>query len=172
MSLSTSVRDAAGVTLQLGKPGFTNGTTSTYSIGTAFNYAIKGKAYNKGTATNAATPTTDGNTGAAATIPAGSSTACYGSVFVWGVNSSGTVSAYQGTVERTTIAADGANATFLVAPQFPSIPDGICPFAYSVVKVGSSGAAFTLGTTSLASGSNISVAHQDIVALPAAPQVS
>lgn len=159
--------DAGGVTMNFGLPGLTAGTTTTYTIGTAFVHAIKGKSNSKGTASNATTPTTDGNTGAAFTaVPAGSSSACYGCVFVWAVNLSDTVTVYQGTITPTTIAADGANTSFIVNPQFPSIPDTVCPFAYTVVRVGSSGAAFTMGSTSLASGSNIYVAHQDIASLP------
>lgn len=159
--------DAGGLTAQFGKPGLTNGTTTTYTIGATFAYAIKGLSYSKGSGSNATTPTTDGNTGAAfVAVPAGSSSACYGAVFVWAVNSGGTVSVYQGTTAATTIAADGANTAFITNPQFPSIPDTVCPFAYTIVRVGSSGAAFTMGSTALASGSNIYVAHQDIAALP------
>lgn len=159
--------DAAGITCNFGLPGLTNGTTTTYTIGANFVHAIKGKTNTKGSGSNTATPTTDGNTGAAfVAVPAGSSTACYGCVFVWGVNLSDTVTVYQGTITETTIAADGANTSFKVNPQFPSIPADVCPFAYTVVRVGSSGSAFTMGSTSLASGSNIYVAHQDIAQLP------
>lgn len=164
----TGHTDAAGITANFGVPGFVAGTTTTYTIGTAFNFAIKGKAYNKATASNAATPTTDGNT-AAAFVQVGLSK---GSVFVFGVNSSGTVSAYQGSIESLTADADGANAKFLQAPQFPAIPDGICPFGYLVVKVGASGTAFTLGTSNLAAVSNVSKAFVDISALPSTLQVS
>lgn len=159
--------DLAGITCNFGIPGLTNGTTTTYTIGAAFIHAIRGKINSKGTGSNVATPTTDGNTGAAfVAVPAGSSSACYGCVFVWCVNLSDTVTVYQGTITETTIAADGANTSFKVNPSFPNIPADVCPFAYTIVRVGSSGAAFTMGGTSLASGSNIYVAHQDIAALP------
>ena len=48
----------------------------------------------------------------------------------------------QGTIEVLDGAADGANANFVGAlPQFPVVPDNLCPFGYYVVKVGASGAA-------------------------------
>jgi hypothetical protein len=164
----TDAVHAAGLTLQLGKPGLVAGTTTTYTIGTAFTYAIRGKAYSKGTATNAATPTTDGNTGAAFVAL----TVGKGSVFVFGVNAAGTVSAYQGSVEDLTAAADGANASFERAPQLPAIPGTVCPFGYLVVKVGDSGTTWTFGSSNMSGVSNVSYAFQDIVALPDRPQVS
>lgn len=156
------------------KAGLTNGTTTTFSFtANPLEYAIRGKFYSKATQTNAATPTTDGNTGAAfVAIPAGTSTAAYGGVFVWAYDTSGNVKVYQGQTQATDLAADGANTKFVVSPQFPAIPDNVAPFAYTVVKVGTSGAAFTMGSTSLASGSNISVTHVDINTLPDRPQVS
>lgn len=155
------------------KPGLTNGTTTTFSFtANPLQYVIKGKFYSKATQTNAATPTTDGNTGAAfLPVPAGSASAAYGCVFVWAYDAAGNVKVYQGQIQATDLAADGANTKFIVAPQFPAIPDTVCPFGYSVVKVGTSGAAFTMGGTSLVSGSNISVTHVDISMLPDRPQV-
>lgn len=162
------------LTACMNKAGLTNGTGTSFSFtANPLQYAIRGKFYSKATQTNTATPTTDGNTGAAFTaVPAGTSTAAYGCVFVWAYDASGNVKVYQGTIQATDLAADGANTKFIQAPQFPQVPDSVCPFGYSVVKVGTSGSAFTMGSTSLASGSNISVAHQDIATLPDRPQVA
>ena len=156
------------------KAGLTNGTTTTFSFtANPLLFAIKGKFYSKATVTNGTTPTTDGNTGAAFTaIPAGTSTAAYGCVYVWAYDKDGNVKVYQGQTQATDLAADGANTKFVTAPQFPAIPDTVAPFGYSVVKVGTSGAAFTMGGTSLASGSNISVTHVDLATLPDRPQVA
>lgn len=165
----------APLTYTANKAGLTNGTTTTFSFtANPLQYVINGKFYSKATQTNTATPTTDGNTGVAfLPVPAGSASACYGCAFVWGYDAGGNVKVYQGPITAlTTIAADGANCAFGLAPAFPSVPGGVVPFGYSIVKVGSSGAAFTMGSTSLASGSNISVAHQDVSTLPDRPQVA
>jgi hypothetical protein len=164
----------APVTLTTKKAGLTNGTGTSFSFtANPLEYLIKGKFYSKVAQTNTGTPATDGNTGAAFTaIPAGTSTAAYGSVYVWAYDAAGNVKLYQGTIAATDLAADGANARFIAAPAFPSIPDNVSVFGYTVVKVGTSGAAFTPGSNSLASGSNISVTHVDVGALPDRPQVA
>lgn len=160
----------APLTYTANKAGLTNGTTTTFSFtANPLQYVINGKFYSKATQTNAATPTTDGNTGVAF-LPV---SAGYGCAYVWAYDASGAVKVYQGPITAlTTIAADGANCAFGLAPAFPSVPGNAAPFGYTIVKVGSSGAAHTMGSTSLASGSNISVAHQDVSTLPDRPQVA
>ena len=156
-------------TLTLNKAGLAEGTTTTFSTtANPLLYAIKSKAYSLATKTNATTPTTDARTGAAfVSVPAN-----YGSVYVWGVDAAGTVKVYQGGVEKLDGAADGADAKFVIAPQLPPIPDNVAIFAYTVVKVGASGSAFSFGSVALKSASNIGVAHQDVIALPERPQVA
>lgn len=153
----------APLTANFGKPGLTNGTTTTYTIATAFNYAIRGKSYNKGTASNATTPTTDIVTGAAFVAqPIG-----YGCVYLWLVNSAGTVAVAQGTQ----VALDVTGA-FINLPQFPAVPDGYCPFAYEVVRLAPSTATtpavatWTMGTNNQSSVTGVTFAFQDISTLP------
>lgn len=164
----------SGAVLTMSKAGLTNGSTTTFSFtANPLYYIIDGRWYSKATQTNATTPTTDGNSGAAFTaIPAGTSTAAYGGVFVWGINSAGTIKVYQGGIGKLSLAADGANCAFASPVTYPSVPGDVAVFGVTVVKVGTSGAAFTMGSTSLASGSNIAVSHFDIGCLPGACPLS
>ena len=152
----------APITANFGVPGLAAGTTTTYTITTAFNYAIRGKSYNKGTASNAATPTTDVNTLVAFTAQA-IGTGC---VYLWLVNSSGTVAVAQGTT--VTLDATGA---FVNLPQFPAIPDGYCPFAYEVVRLAPSTATtpavatWTMGVNNQSSVTGVTYARADISTL-------
>lgn len=135
---------SAPVTQAFGTAGLAAGTTTTYTLAPSpapLPFAIRSKTYTKAAVTNAATPTTDLQTGVAfKPVPVGS-----GSVFVWGVNASGAVGVAQGSIE----ALDVSN-NFILAPQQPALPDTYCPIAYLTVKVGSTGAAWTLGTSNLA----------------------
>ena len=159
--------DYSGVTMQTGNPGLIAGTTTTYTIATAFNYAIRGKSRTKATATNAATPTTDANTAAAFTAL----TASKGCVFVWMVNAAGTVSVAQGPIFALSGETDCANASFSSSTQWPNIPATACPFGYEVVKVGASGANWTMGSSNQASVANVSIVFEQAMTLPDRPQV-
>ena len=103
----------------------------------------------------------------------------YGSVFVLCYDGSSTTAAtaikvVQGSITQLDgSSADGAVAKFILAPQFPVIPDTLCPFAYVVVKVGSGGAAWTFGASNLAGPpSNVGIAFQNVMTLPGNPQVA
>lgn len=152
------------LTLALQKAGLAAGTTTTLTIGTTTPYSIGGKAYSKASVSNTATPTTDATTGAAfVAVPVN-----YGCAFVIGVDSSGAVKVSQGGLQ----ALDSSGA-FVNAPQFPMVPDTVCPLGYLITKVGSTGAAWTFGSSNLA-GPPTGVTHTfvDCITLPGRPQVS
>lgn len=149
-------------TTKAGLTGISGGAT-TYSTGAdAIKFAIDGKAYSKAQVSGGATPTTDGNTGAGITL-----TANNGTVVVWGLNASGTVSVYQGSEESLDSAGD-----FIVAPQFPRLPDTVAPFAYTIHKAGST----TVGTwdfgTDNWNATGMTHTVVDVMQLPSRPQVS
>lgn len=139
------------------------GTTTTYSTTGTTLYCIGGKAYSKAAVTNGATPTTDATT-AAAFVAVGAN---YGSVFVFGYDSSGTIKVSQGSV----VALDASGA-FILAPQFPAIPDSVCPFGYLVIKAGSTASNWTFGSSNLSGATGITYTFVDVMTLPARPQVS
>lgn len=134
------------------------GAATTYTA-TQFSFAIDGKVYLKATASGAATPTTEAASGTLVLATG------YGTVIVWTVNSSGTVALYRGETQ----ALDAGN-NFVDAPEFPALPDTVCPFAYTVHK-NYSGSNFTIGTTNW---NTASTAHatQNVIYLPSRPQIS
>ena len=148
------------------------GTTTTFSTTGATLYAIKGIAYTTSAAANAATPTTDARTGAAfVQVPLG-----YGSVFVFCYDGSSTTAAtaikvVQGSIEVLDNGAstDGSAGFAKNAPAFPAIPDNLCPFGYLVVKVGTSGTAFTFGVSNLATVSNVVKSFKSVMTMPPRP---
>lgn len=165
---------AANSTFATGKAGLAAGTTTTITIANQTDYAIGGKAYRKATATNAATPTTDALTGAAfLPVPVGSATAGgYGCVFVVGLDSSGAIKVIQGEITRTDTVAV-ASSKFIDAPEFPTVPDTVCPIGYIITRTDSTASAWTFGSSNLA-GPPTGVVHTfvDCMVLPSRPQVS
>lgn len=153
----------------LGKAGLTglSGAATTYSIGTAIVFALAGKALSKATAAGAATPTTDFVTGNPITVVAGKGTAV-----LWCLDAAGTVRAVQGSTELL----DAANNFQFAAPQFPSVPDTLVPFAYSIHKGGNVPGALLAGTWTFGV-SNWNTANtfhtvNDLIAIPNRPQIA
>jgi membrane peptidoglycan carboxypeptidase len=140
------------------------GTTTTISTTGSTHYSIKGKSYIKTAITNGATPTTDATTGAAFV----GITANQGTVVVIGFDSSGAVKASQGAVQ----ALDSAG-NFVVAPQFPGVPDSVCPVGYIVLKGGSTlSGTFTFGSSNLSGVTGMTYTFVSVFTLPARPQVA
>ena len=146
------------------KAGLAAGTTTTYSTTGATVYAIKGKAYSKAAATNAATPTTDHTTGTAF-VPVAAN---QGSVFVFSYDASGSVRVSQGQVRSLD---DAGN--FIHSPQFPAIPDTDCPFGYLIVKAGATAVGnWVFGTNNLSGVTGLTYSFVDVMTLPDRPQVA
>jgi hypothetical protein len=146
-----------------------SGAATTFSTTGATLYCIKGKAYTTSAAASAATPTSDAALGT--TFAANTLAANQGTVFVWCYDGSSTTAATAIKVCQGTEEALDALGAFINAPQFPGIPDTLAPFAYTVVKNGSTGSAWTFGTSNW-NATGITLAHQDVMTLPARPQVS
>ena len=109
------------------------GAETVYDTTVTIQFAIKGKMGTARTAVADGVTETTGNTSAAGITL----TANKGRVVVWGVIAAGTVK-----VEEGPIASLDSAGNFIDAPQFPSIPDAFCPFAYQVIKADST----TVGT--------------------------
>lgn len=153
------------VTGCLSKVTLAAGTTTTISTTGTTTYAIKSKAYTKAAITNGATPTTDALTGSAFT----GITANQGTVVVIGLDSSGAIKAAQGSVESLDVSGN-----FIRAPQFPLIPDTVCPIGYIVLKGGSTlSGTWTFGSSNLSSVTGMTYTFVDVLlGLPERPQVS
>jgi len=147
------------------KAGLTgiSGAATTFSTGaTTLQYAVLGKAATKATVTAGASPTTDAVTGNAITLVPNK-----GMVVVWCLDLPGNVKVVAGP------AADLDSAgNFKVYPQFPGVPDTLCPFAYHVIKAGST----TVGTWTFGSSNwnatGLSHTVVDVLVQPARPQIS
>lgn len=148
------------LTAAFGAGGVTAGTTTTTSVAAAVPFAIKGRMYSKAIAANGATPTTDAVTGAAFT-PVGLNKAC---IFVICLDASGALKIVQGQ----TVGYSDAGV-YETAPQFPAIPDNLCPIALEAVKVISTGSAWTMGVSNQAAQTGITKTFADICTLPDRP---
>lgn len=149
------------------------GAETVHDTTALLNFCINGKAYTKsGTNADQATPTADYNTGAAfpALVGGASVTGAYGSgaCVVWAYNSSGTVKCMMGPAQ----ALDSAGA-FIVAPQFPAVPDDVCPFAYQILKAGAtaSATAIIFGTANW-NATGFTQAIVNVLQLPDRPQTA
>lgn len=152
------------LTVAFGKAGVVAGTTTTTTVTTTVPTAIKGKAYAGITAAaNGTTPTTDALTGAAF-VAVGLNKAC---VFVFCADTSNALKCVQG--EIVNYSEDGV---FERAPQFPPIPDTLCPIAYELVKIISTGSAWTMGVSNQATQTGITKVFVDVCTLPDRPQTS
>jgi hypothetical protein len=142
------------------KAGLAVGTTTTTTTANTSLYCINGRAYTAAGASNAATPTTDSNTGAAFTA-IGLNKA---GVFVIGLDASGNLKIVQGeTVDYSDAGA------YSKAPSLPAIPDNFCPIGLEFVKVISTGSAWTMGVSNQAAQTGITKTFADVMVLPGRP---
>ena len=152
------------LTLCLAKAGLAAGTTNTLSTTAALTYGIKGKAYSKAAITNGATPTIDAASGAAF-VPIAAN---QGTVIVLALDANGNLNAAQGQVQALDVAGN-----FILAPQLPDVPDTVCPIGYIVLKAGATLAgSWQFGTGNLSGVAGMSYAFQDLIGMPARPQVA
>lgn len=153
-----------GEALHCVKAGLTgiSGAATTFSTGAAaLMYSVAGKAATKAQVSGGATPTTDGVTGAAITLAIN-----FGMVVVWAIDLAGNIKVVAGQ----TVPLD-TQGNLLLAPQWPAIPDTLAPFAYHLMKNGSTGSLFTFGVTNWNSTGMTHVV-QDVLVLPDRPQTS
>lgn len=147
------------------------GAETVHDTTVLLNFCINGKAYTKsGTNADQATPTTDATDGVAFSDASktltGTTTGGQGTVVVWSYNSSGTVKCSMGSRESL-----DASGNFLQRPQFPAIPDTLCPFAYMVLKHYGTASTVTFGTSNW-NATGFSNAIVNVLVLPDRPQVS
>lgn len=141
------------------------GAETVYDTTVTIVFTVDGKLKSKTAVTDGATPTTDGNTSAAFTAVGPDKV----SVFVWGLNASGTVSLYQGSIESV----DGDTDVAKIYPQFPAIPNDITPFAYTIYQTtGASAAAGLTPGTSNWNATGLTATHVNISTLPTRPQIA
>ena len=157
-------------TMNFANVNLTLPSTSLYSTTVTSSCSFKGKAGTALTAqTTQATPTTDGVTGAAFVALA----ANQATVLVFGVSSGGAIKMCQGSIVDTDVGVTTTAGAFRLYPQFPTLPDSICPVAYALVRTSPTGSSFTAGTTQwAASGITTSTVVNILGGLPDRPQSS
>ncbi|HJY33767.1 MAG TPA: hypothetical protein VJ260_02895 [Vicinamibacterales bacterium] len=154
-----------GINACLAKAGLTglSGAATTFTTANALVYAIGGKAYAKAAVAGGASPVVDGVTGLPITLVANK-----GTVIVWALDAAGTVFAVQGSTEALLPSGN----FMLAAPQFPSMPDTLTPFAYSITKAGATAVGtWTFGVSNW-NATGMSHVAQDVIVLPVRPQTA
>lgn len=153
------------LTLALAKATLAAGTTVTLSTTGTLHFAIKGKAYSHAALSNQTTLSVLDAVTAAAPAPILVST---GAIMVVGFNAAGTMLLALGPA-----AAIGGDGKFITAPQFPVMPDTMCPFGYIVIKLDSTASTWTSGVSSYAAApTGVTYTYVDVITLPARPQVA
>lgn len=138
------------------------GAETLHDTTVTINYVIEGKIKTKTAITDGATPTTDAVTGSAFVAL----TASKGCIFVWCLNSAGDVKVVQGPITDL-----DASENFIVAPQFPNIPEDLVPFAYMVAKAADTAGTITFGSSNW-NATGFTNAIVNVAMLPRRPQNS
>lgn len=138
------------------------GAETVHDTTAVIQYCLDGKAKSKAAITDGATPTTDVVTGSAITLTAGK-----GTVVVWCLDTSGAVKAIKGTTQNW----DGT--AWDSYPQFPTIDlETYCPFAYQILKGGSTlSGTWTFGVSNW-NATGLSSAITNVQTLPSRPKGS
>jgi len=152
-----------GVTAFLGKAALTGisgaATTNSSSAGV---FALRGKAITHAADSGVATPTTDAVTAAAITL-----TANQARIVVFCLTAADAVALVAGEV----VSLDSAGA-FLDAPEFPQIPDTLCPMAYVIAKGGATlSGTFTVGSSNW-NTTGMTYVVTDVFGMPDRPQTA
>ena len=160
----TGQLENAGLTMSLMHAALAAGTTSTVSTTGTTHYAIRGLTYTKAALTNAATPTVDIVDGLAFTpLIANQAT-----VFVLGYDAGGNLRAGQGSIEPV-----DSGGNIVRAPQWPNMPDTVCPIGYIIAKaISTLVGTWTFGTNNLSSVTGMSWIFRSVSTLPDRPQIA
>jgi len=134
-------------TLNPTNTGCAFGTTSTITTtaATACSFdGVFGTIYSAANNTAATTPTINAATGKAFTAMGVNKA----TVVVVGVNAAGAVLLAQGSVVDTEVGVTTTKGAFILAPQFPTLPDTFCPIGYGLIRTAPDAAAWTCGASS------------------------
>lgn len=140
----------------LSKAGLAAGSTTTYTTANAITYCVDGEALTFAAKTSQATPTLDANTGVAFETV----TINKGCIFIFGVLATA-ISVVQGPLADLDSAGN-----FILAPEYPAIPNGFVPFGELIIKVDSTGGSgWTFGVDDQASETGVTYTRKDLITL-------
>lgn len=138
------------------------GAETVYDTTVQIDFSINGIMYSLATVAGGTTPTTDANAAALDTL-----TASEGCVMVWCLNAAGTVGVFQSRIYD--LDSDGNFPG--IAPEFPIIDNDWVPFAYQILKAGSTAGTITFGSSNWnATGFTNSIKNLNV--LPSRPQIA
>ena len=156
-------------TLNLVNCGAVAGTTSTFTSTVTTAGLIQGKFVTTlAPQTNAATPTTDANTGLAFNALQPNQTCA----LVFGQTAAGALQLVQGQIIATSIGVTTTTGALINDPQFPPLPINFLPLAYTIVKTAPSAATWIPGTGAWAASGVVATTFQNIGQIPPRPQAS
>jgi hypothetical protein len=159
----------ASYTLNLVNAAAVAGTGSSFTSTVTTAGIINGKFVTTLAAqTNAASPTTDANTGLA--FNALQPNQCCALVF--GQTAAGALRLVQGPIIACALGVTTTPGALINDPQFPPLPNDFLPLAYTIVKTAPSAVPWIPGTGAWAASGVVASTFQNIGALPARPQVS
>lgn len=137
------------------KAGLAAGTTNTFTTANAVLYCLDGEALSYAAQTNTAHPATDAITGLAFVgVPINK-----GCIFIYGIVS-GAIAVVQGALADLDSAGN-----FLLAPEYPAIPETFVPFGELIIKVAANGSTWTLGSSNQASVTGVTYTRKDLMVL-------
>jgi hypothetical protein len=143
------------------------GTTSTFTSTVTTAGVINGKFVTTlGAQTNAASPTTDMNTGAAFNALAPNK-AC---ALVFGQTAAGALKLVQGPIVDTHVGVTTTVGAFKELPQFPPLPNDFMPLAYTLVRTAPDAASWIPGTGSWTASGVSATTFKNVATLPNRPQ--
>lgn len=144
------------------KANFAAGTGTSYTAASAILYSLDGEALTLTPGSNQAQPSTDANTAAAFVgVPINK-----GCIFIYGIQAAA-VAVVQGPLADLDV---GGN--FILAPEYPAIPETFVPFAELIIKVAANGSTWTLGSSNSASVSGVTYTRKDLMVLKSRPHTS
>jgi hypothetical protein len=145
------------------------GTTSSFTSTVTTAGCINGKFVTTLAAqTNAASPTTDANTGLAFNALQPNQTCA----LVFGQTAAGALQLVQGPIIACGVGVTTTPGALINEPQFPPLPNNFLPLAYTIVRTAPSAAAWIPGTGAWAASGVVCSTFQNVAALPARPQAS
>jgi hypothetical protein len=118
--------------------------------------------------TNAASPTTDANTGVAFNTLNPNQTC----TLVFGQTVAGVLQLVQGPIIACALGVTTTPGALINEPQFPALPNNFLPLAYTIVRTAPSAAPWVPGTGAWAASGVVCSTFQNVGYLPARPQAS
>jgi hypothetical protein len=167
--MADNLNDNIGITINLVSTAMVAAATTTITTTVTSTCAINGKfAATFANGAGQATPTTDAATSKAFVAMQPN----YCCAIVFGQTLAGALAMCQGPIIPTVTGVTTTVGAFILAPQFPDLPDDFCPLAYTIARTAPSAAAWTPGSSNWAASGVSCTTFRNVAQLPNRPQVA